>query len=115
MRACLCIVLLMALVGCGARGPKGVAYPVEEAASDPRPRTVEVVKVWSLLDDAVTTYRDGRVSHLVEVTVLAGPPAAEAWPWDSYAKGGPPPAEGDRVVAAPAEWVGVSLRRQLPR
>ncbi len=115
MRVPLCIVLLMVVAGCTARGPKGAAYSVEAAAADQQPRTIEVVKVWNLLDDAVTTYRDGRVSHLIEVEVLAGPPAAEAWPWDSFAKGGPPPTAGTRVVAAPAEWVGVSLRRQMPR
>jgi hypothetical protein len=106
----------MALAGCADRGPTAPAYGYEAASADTRPRTVRVVKVWDTLEDAVTTYRDQRVSHLVEVEILAGPPGPTVWPWDHYAKDrAQPPAVGTEVVAAPAEWVGASIRQRMIR
>jgi hypothetical protein len=98
--------MVLLLAGCG-NTPREPPTPRAVALNDHTPREMRVVKVWDMVEDAMDANRDENVSHLIEVDVLSGPDQGKhmTLPFDEWNVGHRPPAVGDRVVLAPADWV----------
>ncbi len=105
MRRLLLLPVLL-LAACGQH-PRVDPFPRMAALRDREPREVKVVRVWDQVSDRIEEGADPHVSHWIEVDVLAGPGAGSPMtlPYDQWNTGKAPPAEGDRLMMCPAEWV----------
>jgi hypothetical protein len=106
----LALALVFILTACDSRNgpsPDCTAYSRAQAIEQAEPLDLEVVKVWSVVADALEHGREPGISHRVEAVVKSGPRAGEQLdlPYDEWNVGRAPPSKGARLIAAPADWV----------
>jgi hypothetical protein len=105
------LLLILALVGScllnGCSGPRETLTPMAEAKRDTRVMRLEIIAVYN--NDRMDYTTEFHVSHVIDATVLDGPPALIGkpivLPYDLFNVAKPPPAVGSVVVTAPADWV----------
>jgi hypothetical protein len=105
------ILVMLTLLLCGCDGPRTAAMPRQQALRDDRVMRLQVVKVYDNKD--LEWLDEYNISHVIDVDVLEGPPElvgkSLALPYDLFFMAKPPPAAGEVVVTAPADWVKRSL------
>jgi hypothetical protein len=101
------VLLVLAALLAGCAGPRTELMPKAEALKDARVMRVQVVKVYN--NERMEHTTEFHVSHVVDVDVLEGPDELVGkpltLPYDIFYVAKPPPAAGEVVVMAPADWV----------
>ncbi len=106
MRTPMILFMLMLLLS-GCDGPRTSMVPRTTALKDERVLRVQVVHIYNNQSLDYTT--EFNVSHVIDLDVLDGPPdligKPLTLPYDLFYVAKPPPAVGEVVVTAPADWV----------
>jgi hypothetical protein len=97
---------MLALTACGG-GPREKVMPSDKAQQDRRAMRVKVIAAYQ--NDHMDYTNEPRVGWVVDVDVLAGPEyligESLTLPYDDFALGKPPPADGTELTITPADWM----------
>ena len=109
MRPFVPCILACLLIACGG-GPRQDPLPRKAVLRWNQPMTVEVLQVYDVMHYHVDA--DPEVTHTMEVKVVEGPPKYVGktlfLPYDEWATGQEPPAEGSLETIMPSQWVAPS-------
>ena len=100
--------LVLLLGGCStSRDFRVPALNKNQAMARTEVMQLKIVKVWSMVGDALDHDREPGISHYIEVDVISGSQAGSmmSLPYDEWNVGKAPPAEGSIETVAPADWV----------